>query len=175
MTNLEVEIINTEKQTISAKRKTLMFSILGGAWLFLLYSDPYGDNSIYDQFEIWKGYPAILFAILLISSGFVLKYVFYSVPSKGTLILSPTELIFKQNKTKAAYNLNDIGKAKFYIYEVAENIQVYAELAIKHLEFSNLINVAYAKERKELIDIVSIWKDKGVNVEILKTPPNKPQ
>lgn len=172
MANLEVEIINTEKQTISAKRKTIMFSILGGAWLFLLYSNPTRDNSIYDQLEIWKGYPAILFAVLLISSGFVLKYVFHSVPSKGTLIFNPTELIFKQNKKKAAFNLNDIGKAKFYIYQVAEDIEVYAELALKHLEFSNLINVAFAKERKELIDIVSIWKEKGVHVEILKIPPN---
>ena len=67
---LDVEIINKEKKEVSGKRKTILFSILGALWLFLLYSDPFDENSLYDQFGIWKGYPAILFLVLLISSGY---------------------------------------------------------------------------------------------------------
>ena len=57
MTNLKLnlEIINKVKTEISGKRKTIMFSILSSLWLFLIYSDPTGSNSIYVKFGIWQG------------------------------------------------------------------------------------------------------------------------
>ncbi len=42
---LEVEIINREKQEISKKRKTTLFSVFGGLWLSLIYSQRLSSNN----------------------------------------------------------------------------------------------------------------------------------
>ena len=178
MTDLEldIEIINNEKKEVSLKHKTTLFSILGGLWMLLLISQPTKENSIYDKLEIWKGYPLILFIILLLSSGLVIMYVFFMVPSKGRLIINPTGMTIIQKKTKKHIQLNKIQSVIFYIYRTdLEETNVYIDLTSEQISLSNEINIAFMNERETLKKIIEEWKKIGINIDLKTTPPNTVQ
>lgn len=169
---LEIEIINSEKKKVSHKRKAILFSILAGLWLVLLYSKPYKEDSIYDKLGIWIGFPAILFCVLLVSSGIILMYVFYKVPSKGKVLLNPDGMIITLNKMQHIIGLDAIINAKFYILQDNDETKVFTELTTDKIKLSNELNIPYLSERKVLIELIKIWKDKGVNIELKTIAPN---
>lgn len=167
---LDVEIINKEKKEVSGKRKTLLFSILGALWLFLLYSNPFDENSIYDHFGIWKGYPAILFFVLLISSGFILRYVFYVVPTKGRLILAEDLITVKQKREKILIPLSEIQSVKFNEHTTfLEDFVVTIKLKSSKINLSEEINIPFVIERETLRKLVEIWKVHEVDAELTTT------
>jgi hypothetical protein len=171
---LDVEIINKEKKEISGKRKMTLFSILGALWLFLLYSDPFDENSLYDQLGIWKGYPAILLFLLLISSGLILKYVFYVVPTKGRLILTEDLITVKRKRDKILIPLSEIQSVKFNEHmTMLEDIIVTIKLKSRRVNISDEINIPFVVERETLRKLVEIWKVHEVDAE-LTTTTDKP-
>lgn len=169
MTNLklDLEIINKVKTEISGKRKAIMFSILSSLWLFLIYSDPADDNSIYVELGIWQGIPLILFFLLLISTGYVLRYVFFVVSSKGKLILTTDFILVEKDKEKTVIKLNDINSIIFHETKTAlEEIVVTVELKTEKINIEEEINIPFANERQILRKLVDEWNNHGVNVEI---------
>ncbi len=168
---LDIEIINTEKKKVSAKRKAILFSVLAGCWSILIFSQPLEENSIYDQFGIWKGFPIIMFFLLLISSAYILMYVFFMVPSKGRLILSKDFILLKKDKKNIRINPADIHSIKFkeQITSLGE-IEIWVELYAKEVRVSDMLNVPFMSEREILRELVEHWKMQGINAKIITVP-----
>ncbi len=167
---LDTEIINKAKKEVSDVRKRALFSILGSLWLFFLYSDTFGESLMYDKLDIKKGIPLIIFFLLLISSGIILKYVFYNVPTKGRLILTSDIVIFKKGKEEIEIKSNEINSIIIYELEnLEEELIVKIELHTNKINIKEQINASFKVDREILRALVESWKTKGIEAAIITT------
>jgi hypothetical protein len=168
---LDTEIINKEKKEVSDVRKRVLFSILGALWITFLYSNSFGESLMYDKLDIWNGIPLIMFFLLLISSGIILKYIFYNVPIKGRLILTSDIVIFKKGKEEIKISSKEINSVKiFEIEKFEEDIIVKIELHSNKIEINEQINALFKVDREILRGLVESWKTKGIEAAIITTP-----
>lgn len=164
---LDTEIVNIEKREVSGKRKKTLFSLLGFLWLFLIYSKPLNENSLYDKFGIWKGIPLVMFILLLISSGLILMYVFHCVPSKGRLTLSSDFVLLKKGKEKIEIKSREIESVRVYEYgNLEDKVTVIIELHSRKININEEVDVSFVAERNILRKLVESWQTKGIDAEI---------
>lgn len=161
---LETKIINPEKVESSIKLKakvgTVHASIFG-----ILYFGMYSRNSesLFEKLNIPIFISAILIAILLIGSVFLVAFVYFKVPSKGKLQFYKDYLIFKVKNETSTIKIADLSKLNIYIDGAKYFIGIIKNKNESILE----IDIVFQSEKKIINEIVENWSEKGFQVKII--------